>query len=116
MANNYKRKYELGRARIAREIATREDTVRGMVSTAEILGGAFFGGMLRAKMPTVAQVPIDAGLGIGLTTAGLWAGQPDMTATGIGLLAGYAGHLGSEVGSKGWGYLEGRFEGMRIVE
>ena len=88
-------KLETYKARTAQAVMKNRDTIRGVVSVGEIFLGATAGGYVAAQYPTVARVPTDAGAGIALLAGGLALKQRDMTAFGIGLLAGYLHDMGA---------------------
>jgi len=68
----------------------RRDTVRTTVSVVEIGAGAFLGGYIAETMPQgLAGVPADAGIGLIALGVGVGMGQRDLSALGVGMLAGY---------------------------
>lgn len=90
-------KLDLYRQRAARAVADRRESVRQVVTTGETLLGATAGGYIAAQYPTIAGVPSDAGIGIAAVAAGLAMEQRDLTAIGIGMLAGYLHDVGASL-------------------
>ena len=90
-------KYELMKAKAANAVMKQRDTVRTVVTGGEVLLGATAGGYIAAQFPTVAGVPTDAGAGIALLAGGLAMKQRDMTALGVGMLAGYLHDVGAQL-------------------
>ena len=87
--------------RAAAAYADKQATVRSVVSAAEIIAGAGASGYIAAVRPDIAGIPTDAGLGIGLLAGGMALESPDMIATGLGCLAGYARSQGEMLGREG---------------
>lgn len=77
-------------SRALEAVRSRRQGVRNAVSGAEIILGAGLGGYLSASVGTVASVPVDAGAGLILLGVGFGMNQPDLSALGVGMLAGYA--------------------------
>lgn len=92
-------KYELMKQRASVAVMRQRETVRNTVVVGEILLGSAASGYVAQAMPTVAGVPTDAGLGIAFLAAGLAMKQKDLTGLGVGMLAGYARDLGSQLHS-----------------
>ena len=92
---SYKRKYELARKRARDAYEAKKDTVRATVTAGEILAGAAASGYISQSYPTFAGIPSDAALGIGFVSGGMALGQADLTALGLGMLAGYARDFGA---------------------
>jgi len=90
-------KLEAYKQRTATAVMKNRDTIRGIVSTGELLLGATAGGYVAEQWPTMAGVPTDAGAGIALVAGGLALKQKDMTAIGLGLLAGYLHDVGAQL-------------------
>jgi hypothetical protein len=88
---------EAYRQRAASAVAKQRDTVRAIIVTGEVLLGATAGGYIAQQYPTVAGVPTDAGLGIASLVAGLSMKQKDLTAIGLGMLAGYLHDVGAQL-------------------
>jgi hypothetical protein len=82
------------RQKAAKAVMAQRETVRQTVTTGEILLGAATGGYVSAQFPTVAGVPTDAAVGIAALAAGLGMRQRDLTAIGVGMLAGYLHEVG----------------------
>lgn len=78
-------------------VRSRRQTIRNVVSTGEILLGAAAGGYVAQTMPKIGGIPTDAGVGLVLLGVGMGMSQPDMTALGTGMLAGYAHQAGREL-------------------
>jgi hypothetical protein len=87
MAKTKMQKYQ---SRALEAVRQRRDTVRNVVSTAEIILGAGVGGYVSQTMPDIGGVPSDAGIGLVLVGVGMGMSQRDLTALGTGMLAGYA--------------------------
>lgn len=90
-------KLEHYKARTAHAIARNRESARMTVNAAEIVIGAGLGGFVVEKYPDIAGIPTDAGAGIALVAAGMAMKQRDMTALGLGMLAGYAHDKGAEM-------------------
>lgn len=75
-------------------VRARRQGVRNMVSGAEIIVGAGLGGYLAESVGDVWNIPVDAGGGLLLLGIGFGMNQPDLSALGVGMLAGYANHKG----------------------
>lgn len=88
-------KLEHYKQRTQAAVMKNRDTIRSVVSTGELFLGATVGGYVAAQYPTIAKVPTDAGAGIALLAAGLALHQRDLTAFGVGLLAGYLHDMGA---------------------
>lgn len=73
--------------------------VRTVVSGVEVIVGAGVGGFLSAKMPEVGGIPTDAAAGLVLIGVGYGMKQADVTALGLGMLAGYAHNFGANIGT-----------------
>lgn len=89
------------RKRAATAYAEKQATVRAVVSGVEILGGAAASGYLATIKPDIAGIPTDAGSGIALLAGGMALESPDMIATGLGVLAGYARSQGEKLAAGG---------------
>jgi hypothetical protein len=90
-------KLEHYKQKTAQALVKNRDTMRGVVSSVEVIAGAAAGGYLAATYPTIAKVPSDAGLGIALVVGGMSLKQKDLTAIGLGMLAGYAHDMGAQM-------------------
>ncbi|MEY4004419.1 MAG: hypothetical protein RLZZ221_515 [Verrucomicrobiota bacterium] len=90
-------KLDLYKQRAASAVMKQRETVRGVVTSGEIILGATAGGYVAAQFPTIAGVPTDAGVGIACLAAGLAMKQRDLTAVGLGMLAGYAHDMGAQL-------------------
>lgn len=90
-------KLDLYKQRAATAVMKQRDTVRTVVTSGEIILGATAGGYVAAQFPTVAGVPTDAGVGIACLAAGMALKQRDLTAIGLGMLAGYAHDMGAQL-------------------
>jgi hypothetical protein len=86
-------------SRALEAVRQRRDTVRTVVSSAEIILGAGIGGYVSETMPDIGGVPSDAGIGLVLVGVGMGMSQRDLTAIGTGMLAGYAHSKGREIAS-----------------
>jgi hypothetical protein len=82
-------------------VRSRRQTVRNVISTGEILLGAAAGGYVSETMRDIAGIPSDAGIGLVLLGVGMGMSQPDMTALGTGMLAGFAHQKGRDLASSG---------------
>jgi hypothetical protein len=80
-------------------IKENRQSVRKMVDGIEIIAGATIGGFISTKMPEVGGVPTDAAAGLVLVGVGFGMKQPDVTALGVGMLAGYAHQFGAGLGT-----------------
>jgi RecA/RadA recombinase len=78
-------------------VRSRRQTIRSVISTGEILLGSAAGGYVSQTMPEIAGIPSDAGIGLVLLGVGMGMSQPDMTAIGTGMLAGFAHMKGREL-------------------
>ena len=101
MATKQQKALERYKARAARAYEDKKQTVRAVVSSIEIVGGAGVSGYVTAIRPDIAGIPTDAGIGIALLASGMALESADMTATGIGFLAGYARDQGTKLGAAG---------------
>jgi hypothetical protein len=90
-------KLEHYKAKTANALVKNRDVMRGVVSSVEVIAGAAAGGYLAASYPTIAKVPSDAGLGIAFLVGGMSLKQKDLTALGLGMLAGYAHDMGAQM-------------------
>lgn len=81
--------------------AEKQATVRAVVSGVEILAGAAASGYVAQVRPEVAGIPTDAGTGIAMLAGGMALESPDMIATGLGFLSGYARSQGEKLGANG---------------
>jgi len=86
----YVSKMQKYKSRALAAVQGRRDTVRTTVSVVEIGAGAFLGGYIAETMPQgLAGVPADAGIGLIALGVGVGMGQRDLSALGVGMLAGY---------------------------
>lgn len=90
-------KYDLMKQRAANAVMKQRETVRSVVTGGELLLGATAGGYIAAQFPTVAGVPTDAAIGIGSLCAGVAMKQRDLSAIGLGMLAGYLHDVGAQL-------------------
>lgn len=90
-------KLEHYKARTAHALMKNRESARMTVNAAEIVVGSFVGGYVAQTYPSIGGIPTDAGAGIALVAAGLAMRQRDMTALGLGMLAGYAHDKGAEM-------------------
>jgi hypothetical protein len=91
-------KLAIARSRSLSLIQQNRQTIRGVVSTTEIMGAAFASGYVEEMYPDgIGGVPVAAGAGIALLAAGHAMKQADMKALGIGMLAGYAHSYGRKM-------------------
>lgn len=78
------------KSRALAAVQGRRETVRTTVSVVEIGAGAFLGGYIAETMPQgIAGVPADAGIGLIALGVGVGMSQRDLSALGVGMLAGY---------------------------
>ena len=96
-------KVERYKKQAAAAYAEKQATVRAVVSSAEIILGATVSGYVSERFPTVAGIPTDAGLGIASLVGGIALEQEDLTALGLGMLAGYGRDMGRQVAQEGLG-------------
>jgi len=89
------------KSRALQAVQGRRETVRTTVSVVEIGAGAFLGGYIAETMPQgIASVPADAGIGLIALGVGVGMGQRDLSALGVGMLAGYLHGQGRSMASK----------------
>jgi len=86
-------RYKQKSSALARVAAGRAE-VKMAVHSAEILGGAFVGGVLATNVPEIMGVPPDAGLGLLLVGVGIGMKQRDVASVGLGMLCGAANQYG----------------------
>lgn len=72
-------------------------SVRTTVSAVEIVIGATASGYVAQTMPKVGGIPTDAGLGLVLLGVGWGMKQNDLSALGLGMLAGYGRDMGRDL-------------------
>ncbi len=72
-------------------------SVRTTVSAVEIVIGATASGYVSQTMPKVGGIPTDAGLGLVLLGVGWGMKQNDLSALGLGMLAGYGRDMGRDL-------------------
>jgi len=89
------------KSRALQAVQGRRETVRTTVSVVEIGAGAFLGGYIAETMPEgIANVPADAGIGLIALGVGVGMGQRDLSALGVGMLAGYLHGQGKAMAAK----------------
>jgi hypothetical protein len=101
MASKSAMALERYKKKAARAYEEKQATVRAVVSGIEILGGAAASGYLAAAKPEIAGIPTDAGTGIAMLAGGMALESPDMIATGLGFLSGYARSQGEQLALSG---------------
>jgi hypothetical protein len=72
-------------------------SVRTTVSVAEIVIGAGVGGYVSEMKPNIGGIPTDAGVGLVLLGVGYGMKQSDLSAIGVGMLAGYVHDQGRKL-------------------
>lgn len=89
------------KSRALAAVQGRRETVRTTVSVVEIGAGAFLGGYIAETMPQgIAGVPADAGIGLIALGVGVGMSQRDLSALGVGMLAGYLHGQGRNMATK----------------
>jgi len=89
------------KSRALAAVQSRRETVRTTVSVVEVGAGAFLGGYIAETMPGgIAGVPADAGIGLIALGVGGGMNQRDLSALGVGMLAGYLHGQGRAMASK----------------
>ena len=90
------RSLEKGASRKNRLIKEYKSTGFALGNGTLFLAGAAGGGVTRAYMPLIGQLPSDIGLGLVLATAGATMKQPKLIYFSMGILSGWVGGYAQE--------------------
>lgn len=90
-------KLQAYKSRAIDAVKRNRQSVRTTVSVAEIVIGAGVGGYVAEMKPDIGGIPTDAGVGLVLLGVGYGMKQTDLSALGVGMLAGYVHDQGRKL-------------------